>query len=88
VVCSRAAYKSVTYRSRRSVHLAAQVPLAGKITIEMKLRAARPVPVMDGRGERVVLSRTTSDTSTTWSNRSDQVGSHFPGQIEQNTAIA
>ena len=25
------------------------VPSAGKITIEMKLRAARPVPVMDGR---------------------------------------
>jgi hypothetical protein len=41
VACARAARKSETYRSLRSLQVAAQVPSAGTITLQVELRSAR-----------------------------------------------
>ena len=41
VACPRAAHKSGTYRSLRSLHVAAQVPSAGTTALQIALRSAR-----------------------------------------------
>lgn len=96
--CLRAAPKSATYRSLRSILLAAQCRRQAKSQSKRSCAQRAPLSIFGWsrllfgtaikRGHKkmcpVALSRAKSDASasTIWANRSNQVCSHYAGQIE------